>query len=307
MLLKDLFNIEYGQRIYHDKSWLERKGNTPLISSKGTNNGIYGWFDISPMYKHVISVPNTGTVCHAYYQGENCCIDDNCLVMIPKRDLSEKEMIYISLLVRRDKIRYFYGRQVTPERLGNTNIQFNPSTFDKVNVPKFKTDSVLNKHLNINTNSWKYFKITHLFDIKKGERLVKEERTDGDIPLITATSENNGVVDHISYDKFKDNKKMFKNKLSIDMFFNVFYHSYDYFSDDNVHTLIPKSTTPNKYVYLFLVTVLRKLNYKYNYGRQVRLQRLEFDKIKLPINSGGDPDWQFMEDYMKSLPYSSNL
>ena len=30
-------------------------------------------------------------------------------------------------------------------------------------------------------------------------------------------------------------------------------------------------------------------------------------KIKLHINKEGKPDWQFMEYYIKSLPYSSNL
>jgi len=161
--------------------------------------------------------------------------------------------------------------------------------------------------LNLNIKGWKYFKIVGLFDIKKGERLVKEERIEGDTPLITATSENNGVVNYISYDEFKDSKKLFRDKLTIDMFFNVFYHNYEYFSDDNVHTLIPKNISLNKYVYLFLVTILKQLQYKYDFGRQVRLQRLDFDEIKLPIDKNGNPDWQFMEDYAKSLPYSSNL
>ena len=125
--------------------------------------------------------------------------------------------------------------------------------------------------------------------------------------MITATSENNGVVNYISYDEFKDSKKLFRDKLTIDMFFNVFYHNYEYFSDDNVHTLIPKNISLNKYVYLFLVTILKQLQYKYDFGRQVRLQRLDFDEIKLPIDKNGNPDWQFMEDYAKSLPYSSNL
>ena len=161
--------------------------------------------------------------------------------------------------------------------------------------------------LNLNIKGWKYFKIVDLFDIKKGERLVKEERIGGDTPLITATSENNGVVNYISYDEFKDSKKLFRDKLTIDMFFNVFYHNYEYFSDDNVHTLIPKNISLNKYVCLFLVAILKQLQYKYDFGRQVRLQRLDFDKIKLPIDKNGNPDWQFMEDYVKSLPYSSNL
>lgn len=161
--------------------------------------------------------------------------------------------------------------------------------------------------LSLNINHWKTFKIVSLFNIKKGERLVKEERIRGDIPLITATSENNGVVDYISHDEFKDNKKIFKDKLTIDMFFNVFYHSYEYFSDDNVHTLIPKNISLNTYACLFLATILKELQYKYNFGRQVRLQRLDFDEIELPVDKKGNPDWKFMENYIKSLPYSSNL
>ncbi|OIO63642.1 methyltransferase, partial [Candidatus Woesearchaeota archaeon CG1_02_33_12] len=50
--------------------------------------------------------------------------------------------------------------------------------------------SITNTFLNLNTKDWKFFKIVDLFDIKKGERLVKEERIEGNIPLITATSEN---------------------------------------------------------------------------------------------------------------------
>ena len=167
--------------------------------------------------------------------------------------------------------------------------------------------SMTNIPLNLKIQAWKYFKIVDLFSIKKGERLVKEERIEGNIPLITATSENNGVVNYISYDKFKDTKKIFKDKLTIDMFFNVFYHSYEYFSDDNVHTLIPKNSSLNKYVCLFLATILKSLQYKYDYGRQVRLQRLDFDKIKIPVDKKGNPNWQFMDNYVKSLSYSSNL
>ncbi|MBI5393541.1 N-6 DNA methylase [Candidatus Woesearchaeota archaeon] len=167
--------------------------------------------------------------------------------------------------------------------------------------------SINDNLLNLNINNWKNFKIVDLFDIKKGERIVKEERIDGNIPLITATSENNGVVTYISYDEFKESKKIFQGKLTIDMFFNVFYHDYEYFSDDNVHTLIPKNISLNRYVCLFFVTVLRRLQYKYDFGRQVRLQRLYLDEIKLPVDKAGNPDWQFMENYIKSLPYSSNI
>jgi hypothetical protein len=95
--------------------------------------------------------------------------------------------------------------------------------------------------------------------------------------------------------------------MTIDMFFNVFYHDYKYFSDDNIHTLVPISFELNKYSSLFLITVLSKLKYKYAYGRQVRLMRLPLEKIRLPVDKNGNPDWQFMEDFIKSLPYSSAI
>jgi len=63
----------------------------------------------------------------------------------------------------------------------------------------------------------------------------------------------------------------------------------------------------NQYVLLFIATLLQNISIRYNYGRQVRLKRLEKETIALPINQNGNIDWQFMEDYIKTLPYSINL
>ena len=30
-------------------------------------------------------------------------------------------------------------------------------------------------------------------------------------------------------------------------------------------------------------------------------------RIKLPVTPSGEPDWKFMEDYIKSLPFSRNI
>lgn len=159
----------------------------------------------------------------------------------------------------------------------------------------------------LNIQSWKLFNLGDLFSFEKGERLTKLDRIKGDIPLLTAGENNNGIAEYVSLEDFKDKKKIFENKITVDMFFNVFYHDYKYFSDDNIHTLIPINFELNKYNSLFLVTVLSKLKYKYAYGRQVRLMRLPFEKIKLPVDKAGNPDWQFMEDYIKSLPYSASI
>ena len=153
---------------------------------------------------------------------------------------------------------------------------------------------------------WTWFRIKALFDIERGERIVKSDRIQGKTPLITANSMNNGVTDAIDYQVFKRSKTAFKEKITIDIFFNTFYHPYQYFSDDNVHTLTPKFTF-NRFIALFLVSIFKFNQYKYAYGRQLRINKLMKESIKLPVTQAGKPDWQFMEHYIKSLPYSKNL
>ncbi|MBA1438312.1 MAG: N-6 DNA methylase [Epsilonproteobacteria bacterium] len=174
-------------------------------------------------------------------------------------------------------------------------------------------DAIRNKDINIHSIEFAYFDLTGekgVFDIFKGERLNKNEREIGKIPLLTSTSLSNGISNFIDYDSFKGKKRVFENKITIDMLSNVFYHGYKYFSDDNVHTLVLKDKYQqyeNQYVSIFIATILQNISIRYNYGRQVRLKRLQSETIALPIDENGQPHWQFMEDYIKSLPYSSNL
>jgi hypothetical protein len=43
------------------------------------------------------------------------------------------------------------------------------------------------------------------------------------------------------------------------------------------------------------------------YGRKWRPIRMPSSIIRLPVTQQGNPDWDFMEGYMKKLPYSSQL
>jgi hypothetical protein len=170
--------------------------------------------------------------------------------------------------------------------------------------------SFLSNSINLNDSKWQEFKITDLFKIKKGERLTESNRISGETPLITASSYNNGITSFIDYENFKDKKKIFKKKITVDMFGNVFYHNYEYYSDDNIHTLLLKYKyiiELSDYIQIFLVAILKEMSFKYGFGRQVRLHRLENEVIKLPISKKNTPNWNFMEEFIKSMPYSSNI
>jgi hypothetical protein len=37
------------------------------------------------------------------------------------------------------------------------------------------------------------------------------------------------------------------------------------------------------------------------------LGKIKEETIKLPVCKNGDPDWDFMEKYIKALPYSNKI
>ncbi|MFB0638139.1 MAG: hypothetical protein AB2N28_3980 [Candidatus Phytoplasma solani] len=63
----------------------------------------------------------------------------------------------------------------------------------------------------------------------------------------------------------------------------------------------------NSYNALFIISLIEKEKMKFSYGRAWLLYRMKKHKIMLPIDSQGKPDWFFMENYIKSLPYNVNL
>ena len=54
---------------------------------------------------------------------------------------------------------------------------------------------------------------------------------------------------------------------------------------------------------MFIATIINKEQYRYNYGRKASQTRLKRANIKLPIKQDGQPDFEFMENYIKTLPY----
>ena len=72
-----------------------------------------------------------------------------------------------------------------------------------------------------------------------------------------------------------------------------------------VHCLKPKHIELNKYVALFLVSVIRKTIYFSSYADQISSTVLPHIKIKLPVDLNGNPDYEYMESYIKSLPYGN--
>ena len=150
--------------------------------------------------------------------------------------------------------------------------------------------------MNLNTNLWKEFIVCDVFSCNTTSALDINDAIDGNMPYITRSALNNGVTDY-----YGNSEKMVKgNCITIGAEGTLaFYQPNDFIPGVKIYTIRHKNLNPINA--MFLLTLLNKCAYLYSYGRARILEKLKQEIIKLPIDSNGNIDWQFMENYIKSL------
>ncbi len=174
----------------------------------------------------------------------------------------------------------------------------------------------------LNIKEWKRFYLGRLFNIKKGKRLTSDDQEDGENIYIGAIDSNNGVANHIKQNPIHDG-----NTISLSYNGSVgeaFYQPEPYWATDDVNALYSYYDGFNKYIGLFMAATIRQEKYRFSYGRKWTLENMKITDICLPIQRNKDgtpvidatkkysddgfiPDWEFMENYIKSLPYGDRL
>ncbi len=330
MKISDLFDVKYGGKFSKLNDY--SLGETPVIKSQGTNNGVIGYFGIEPNYSHILTVARTGSVGACFYHAHECYVTDDCMVLIPLRELSKEQMLLYAAIISKEKYKYNYSRKVTPDRLKNTvipDVESLANWVSKISIPKTPSKKPYNKKdISLKERNWKWFDYggdNGIFSIINGfynKKPIPVEN--GKIPFIGATDNNNGVSSYHTLDIIEqssktgdDNnhdisKKIFKGKKHITISNNgsvgyAFYQPLDFTCSHDVNPIETKDIGLNPFIAMFLCTVIGLERFRWTYGRKWRPSRMPKSRIKLPIDKNGKPDWQFMEDYIKSLPYSSNL
>ena len=163
-----------------------------------------------------------------------------------------------------------------------------------------------NNECGFDEDDWADYKMGELFNFKKGKRLTKADMIPGSVNYIGAISENNGVREKIEAETVWE-----ANCITVNYNGSVgeaFYQSESFWASDDVNVLYAKDWwMMNKYNALFIVTVIKANKYRFSYGRKWTLEKMKETTIKLPSNKDGNPDFAFMEKYVKSLPYSDKI
>ena len=112
---------------------------------------------------------------------------------------------------------------------------------------------------------------------------------------------NNGIDGFVSN---KEKVRIFKNGLSIANSGSVgatFYQPFSFVASDHITGL--ESDNFKEFIYLFISTVTKRLSEKYSFNREINDARIQREKILLPTDKKGQPDYNYMENYIKRLEY----
>ena len=155
------------------------------------------------------------------------------------------------------------------------------------------------KMLSLNDRKWKTFVFEDIFIIKRGESLYKQYMKRGDIPYISASAINNGISDYTIIANREANMISLAYDGSIG---STFYQNTPWFASEKIVSLKLKNHKLNRYIALFLCKTINhqknKYNYAYKWSVGIRMNR---GKILLPVNDSGEPDYLFMENYMRQI------
>ena len=161
----------------------------------------------------------------------------------------------------------------------------------------------------IDINSWKDFRVGDYFDIhptKAIDGLSADDCTDIGYPLIVNSADNNGVAGLCDMDPTEEgNIITFSDTTDGNTFF---YQPGPFIGFAHVQGMYPKNIVLSKYSLMFICSMLMfDSDGRYNYGRKMRRDTIAEVKLKLPATTAGEPDWEYMERYIKSLPYGDRL
>ena len=164
---------------------------------------------------------------------------------------------------------------------------------------------------NIDTSSWKEFRLDELFKKVKTEKIpgkANDFPTSKDseyvIPLLTAGADNQGLARYARRDQCPT---ILKNAISISA--NGANTGITFYQDEEFAVLqdayaikLKNMEIPNKQTGLFLASSISKIlhgNFSWTY--KAGWERVKGMSIKLPVKETEEIDWEYMEKYIRAI------
>ena len=153
----------------------------------------------------------------------------------------------------------------------------------------------------VDTREWGEFRVEELFDAALSKDDIQPKViVEGNTPLVSSGKENNGIIALID----NKNARLWEaNTLTVDMFGKVFYQEQPYYavSHGRVNILMPRMPMTKHCMQFIGCAIERVTTDKYAFSEMCTGTKLLKDVILLPKDKTGQPDWAYMEEYMREM------
>ena len=156
--------------------------------------------------------------------------------------------------------------------------------------------------LPLNEKVWRAFNLSEIFSIRATSSGIDKNKLisgEGNFPYITRTDRNNGIQDFIC--EQPKHKLDIENCITIGLDTQTAFHQpTNFYTGQNIQILTNERL--NAYNAKFLLSCLKKTLSIFSWGGNgATLTRLRRSKILLPVTNDGEPDFEYMELYMRNL------
>ncbi len=310
----ELFDVGYGNKLDMNKMVAaDREEGIAFVGRRGVWQGISGFVapvaGLQPYPAGLLTVALGGSLLSAFVQQTPFYTAQNVAVLSPvDSEMPLLHRLYYAMCIRHNAFRYStYGREAN-RTLGTLELPESISDWvEGAEVPTHKgLMASAGKQIPLtDPSTWREFSMGELFEIKKGKRLTKASRVPGAIRFVGASEKHNGITDR------NDLTPTFKGgQLTVVYNGNsvgwAFYQDQPFFASDDVNVLDPRRPV-SVHALLFVAAVIKHNRSRYTYGYKWNLARMVETPVRLPSTAVGDPDWNYMDEFMKGLPFSSLL
>ena len=305
-----------------------QKGTTPYIGATNRNNGVMSFVKAD---KKLITKGNCiaficdgeGSVGYSIYKSEDF-IGSTTVKVGRNENLNKWNATFITTIADTVRSKYNFGFKRNETHLkneilmlpantkGEPDFEFMEAFMKQKQQEKFEQyNNYITQRIKllkdfksvcpIEEKEWGEFFIEDVTEIISGKDIYGSERIKGNIPYITSTANNNGIGHFVG----NINSTKEAGCLSVNRNGSVgysFYHPYEALFGNDCRKLRLKK--PNKHIGIFISQQISRQKGKYGYGYKMGTARLKRQKIMLPINDNKEPDYDYMENYMKQLEYN---
>ena len=279
------------------------ESNHPYVVRTSQNNGIRGYVsEDESKLNPANTISFAQDTAQMFYQSEPYFTGNKVKVLsIKGHTLTENIAIFLITCMNKAFSDFAWGSSYDTKLLQNVTLSLPVKT---TLVPDFQSLEILAgggiDMSNIDTSSWKEFRLDELFSAESGDFDIKKEHINGlGVDVVTAGETENGILG-----KSDIIAKVFDgNTITIDMFGKCTYrpNCYKMVTHARVFSLKCLFDDFDEKSGLYVATILQKLVSGFSYSNMCSWNKIKNLSIKLPVKESEIPDWTYMEKYIRAI------